>query len=261
MFCKKCGKEVRQEAVFCPNCGAPVSRFNLTGKIFCKHCGARIAAGNSFCSNCGNPIEQSICLTKTQQMRKKNRSFISLLFGMLIFVVIIIVIVGNNGINNNPTNPVEVVYNAITNTEANLNTAKKMLDQLPDPILERVLNDSSKVSEDDLAEGLLTSIKHQAYIYEDSNPSYEIVLSEQLSMNYIEELERDYISCGININIENAFQVEVKGTATTQKGEKRTASMKMISLQINGYWYMDYTTWFGGKLIMDLASLYSIYDV
>ncbi len=42
MFCKKCGKEIRQEAVFCPNCGAPVSRFNLTGKIFCKHCGKEI---------------------------------------------------------------------------------------------------------------------------------------------------------------------------------------------------------------------------
>ena len=48
--CPSCGKPVRADAKFCPNCGAKL-------ELTCSECGASLRAGSKFCDNCGATVE------------------------------------------------------------------------------------------------------------------------------------------------------------------------------------------------------------
>ncbi len=49
MFCRNCGKEVAQQAIFCPSCGcAPTA-----GKNFCQNCGQPTDSVAEVCIKCG----------------------------------------------------------------------------------------------------------------------------------------------------------------------------------------------------------------
>jgi hypothetical protein len=49
MFCRNCGKEMAQQAIFCPSCGcAPAS-----GKKFCQNCGKPTDPIAEVCVKCG----------------------------------------------------------------------------------------------------------------------------------------------------------------------------------------------------------------
>jgi len=48
--CPSCGRPVRADAKFCPNCG---TKLELT----CSGCGASLRAGSKFCDNCGASVE------------------------------------------------------------------------------------------------------------------------------------------------------------------------------------------------------------
>lgn len=74
MFCKYCGKELPDNAVFCSKCGKQLAvkdktetdseknaseiKHEETTKKFCKYCGAINAASAKFCSKCGKPPVQ-----------------------------------------------------------------------------------------------------------------------------------------------------------------------------------------------------------
>jgi TM2 domain-containing membrane protein YozV/RNA polymerase subunit RPABC4/transcription elongation factor Spt4 len=49
MFCRNCGKEVPQQAVFCPGCGSR----SLTGSNFCQNCGTQVNLQAEVCVKCG----------------------------------------------------------------------------------------------------------------------------------------------------------------------------------------------------------------
>jgi len=50
MACPSCGKSVRSDAKFCPNCGAKL-------EMTCGECGASLRTGSKFCDNCGASVE------------------------------------------------------------------------------------------------------------------------------------------------------------------------------------------------------------
>lgn len=50
MACPSCGKPVREDAKFCPNCGAKLT-------LTCGECGASLRPGSKFCDDCGAPVE------------------------------------------------------------------------------------------------------------------------------------------------------------------------------------------------------------
>ena len=74
MFCKYCGKELPDNAVFCSKCGKQLAvkdktetdseknaseiKHEETTKKFCKYCGAINAASAKFCSKCGKTLVQ-----------------------------------------------------------------------------------------------------------------------------------------------------------------------------------------------------------
>lgn len=53
MFCKNCGKQISDDANFCPCCGYGVLEDDGS---HCPNCGAEIAADANFCSKCGKTL-------------------------------------------------------------------------------------------------------------------------------------------------------------------------------------------------------------
>lgn len=52
--CPECGREISDQALSCPNCGAPVKS---TDKKFCKFCGEQIDKECVVCPKCGKQVE------------------------------------------------------------------------------------------------------------------------------------------------------------------------------------------------------------
>ena len=50
MYCTSCGKQMPDDAKFCPSCGQGL------GAEACS-CGAEVPAGAKFCPGCGKPVE------------------------------------------------------------------------------------------------------------------------------------------------------------------------------------------------------------
>ena len=48
--CPSCGKPVRANAKFCPECGAKL-------QVSCSECGATLRPGSKFCDSCGAPVQ------------------------------------------------------------------------------------------------------------------------------------------------------------------------------------------------------------
>jgi predicted nucleic acid-binding Zn ribbon protein len=62
-FCRKCGKPIQADALFCPNCGEVVSgkkpsvKAQVPGSAdVCPQCGKPIRPGAKFCRNCGKAL-------------------------------------------------------------------------------------------------------------------------------------------------------------------------------------------------------------
>ena len=62
MYCRPCGKEVRQQAVVCVSCGcAP-----LAGNKFCPSCGAETPPSAVVCTKCGAGLSQATAAASGQ---------------------------------------------------------------------------------------------------------------------------------------------------------------------------------------------------
>ena len=71
-FCTHCGKELLDEAIFCPGCGCEAPKHQTvqavqTGtKKFCSYCGAEVLPQAVVCPKCGCPInKQEVTKNKT----------------------------------------------------------------------------------------------------------------------------------------------------------------------------------------------------
>lgn len=54
MFCKNCGKEIRNDAVICPECGVAIeNQAKSEDTIFCSNCGQKINKKALICPHCG----------------------------------------------------------------------------------------------------------------------------------------------------------------------------------------------------------------
>lgn len=49
MYCRNCGREIAEQAIFCPSCGAAPT----TGNKFCQNCGQPTDPAAEVCIKCG----------------------------------------------------------------------------------------------------------------------------------------------------------------------------------------------------------------
>ena len=58
MFCNKCGKFIKDDTDFCPECGNKIVRETKVDNnvTFCNQCGKKIEGDTVFCPGCGNKI-------------------------------------------------------------------------------------------------------------------------------------------------------------------------------------------------------------
>lgn len=56
MRCSKCGREMPDDSLFCPECGVEQiveKKVEEKEEKYCANCGCRIPEGSSFCPECG----------------------------------------------------------------------------------------------------------------------------------------------------------------------------------------------------------------
>jgi membrane protease subunit (stomatin/prohibitin family) len=70
MFCSACGKQVADQATFCPGCGAPVSQPAAgqaapaqAARKFCPNCGTALDPLAAVCVKCGSGVPHKDFLT------------------------------------------------------------------------------------------------------------------------------------------------------------------------------------------------------
>ena len=111
MYCKKCGKEIREDSKFCVHCGATVQM--------------------------GRAQEQSVEKERSQLMekREKNIPIVAVVLGILLVIAIIVVVIllGNKG-NNTETKVTESSSSEITEeVEAKITTSEEMSVTIQEP--------------------------------------------------------------------------------------------------------------------------------
>lgn len=73
-FCAKCGKELFDEAVFCPSCGCPCGSSNIyqTQKKYCSKCGNEINPEAVVCVHCGCAVENAANTARNSIPQKRE---------------------------------------------------------------------------------------------------------------------------------------------------------------------------------------------
>lgn len=73
--CKECGREISDQAISCPHCGAPVVR-----EIFCQKCGTRIPADTRYCPTCGAAVSGTMSVAAKDKL---TAGILAILLGSL----------------------------------------------------------------------------------------------------------------------------------------------------------------------------------
>ena len=96
-FCRKCGKELMDEAVICVGCGCPVSQTaNIqpaTPKKFCTHCGKEVPEQATVCMNCGCPVTSAAPNGPTIAKRQYKHNLDAIIYSVLGVLSIVLLFV------------------------------------------------------------------------------------------------------------------------------------------------------------------------
>lgn len=96
-FCRKCGKELMDEAVICVGCGCPVSQTaNIqpaTPKKFCTHCGKEVPEQATVCMNCGCPVTSAAPNGPTIAKRQYKHNLDAIIYSVLGVLSIVLLLV------------------------------------------------------------------------------------------------------------------------------------------------------------------------
>ena len=79
MRCSRCGKEIPNDSVFCPECGAEQTTEEKTEenekKIRCPKCGSEIPEDSVFCPECGNSVRENVLQKKIHPQKIIHKIF------------------------------------------------------------------------------------------------------------------------------------------------------------------------------------------
>lgn len=100
MYCRRCGKELKEGQLFCTACGMKVSKpaesslqetdSQQAGKLVCSYCGSTLKENAKFCTQCGKPVKASEA-EPDKGLKKSQKIWIAA--GVLVFFIILILVV------------------------------------------------------------------------------------------------------------------------------------------------------------------------
>ena len=81
MYCSNCGRELKEDALFCPYCGKSVNSI-----FFCSNCGGKLEKSEKFCPHCGakTVMNQGIKSSSVDLLYKLNelKNYLLVKFGL-----------------------------------------------------------------------------------------------------------------------------------------------------------------------------------
>ncbi len=228
-FCKKCGNQLHDGAQFCPQCGEPVGQINPGPDYNGGYAGP---SDTGFRQGYAGP-----------QPVKKSRKPLFIVIGFAVAAaaaVIVLLLVLRGG--NSHTTPVEVTLDAMTSDRISRSSAQDILDQLPDPMIDYILDSyDSYMTESDLVDLMADELGPISDSLNAYDLSYEILESTQLDIVEILDLEDEYAAMDINMKIDDAYTVEVL-LRGEYEGETYREIAELITIQVDGTWYLDYSS-------------------
>lgn len=100
MYCRRCGKELKEGQLFCTACGMKVSKpaesslqetdSQQAGKLVCSYCGSTLKENAKFCTQCGKPVKASEA-EPDKGLKKSQKMWIAA--GIIVVLIILIMVV------------------------------------------------------------------------------------------------------------------------------------------------------------------------
>lgn len=100
MYCRRCGKELKEGQLFCTACGMKVSKpaesslqetdSQQAGKQVCSYCGSTLKENAKFCTQCGKPVKASEA-EPDKGLKKSQKMWIAA--GIIVVLIILIMVV------------------------------------------------------------------------------------------------------------------------------------------------------------------------
>ena len=101
MYCRCCGAQMDDDAIFCSKCGT--NKDSNENFAYCEKCGTKISDGDVFCTGCGNFVSEDAIKKykeEKQRLEKENKEKVKkenmlrpkIFIGIIVFIIILYII-------------------------------------------------------------------------------------------------------------------------------------------------------------------------
>ena len=215
---------------------------------FCKKCGNQLNAGAQFCPRCGEPVSQPASDYQPTNFSQpvptapnKSKAPLFILIGIAAAVVLVIVLLLRGCGGAAYEKPVKVMLDTMISGKYDMKTAQKMVDQIPDPVIDAMIEDYGAYdTEREFVEELAGELEDMADDISEYNPSYKTTGTKKMDSDDIETLEEQYSDyIDVDLKISEAYTIKVS-LYSTEDGEENKEKAELNTIKVKGKWYLDY---------------------
>ena len=223
MFCKYCGEQTPDNAVFCKKCGG-----KLIDEKKIERNNERLVMNSSTRHKTGFKIRPSI---------------------VVIVAVVLVLIIALSQLlgGRNYKKTVDIFFEAVLDGDG-----KEILKTLPDEMIEYLMEEEGFDSREEAEEELEDSIGNPKELLDnaygdDWTYKYEIVNAEEYSSDELETLKETYQEEIPDIKIKDAKKVTLKLTIEAEEIGEQSNTIDLSVIKIGKKWYKK-TYFFGGQI-------------
>ena len=225
-------------------------------EMFCSKCGTEIEVGNKFCQKCGEKlpiIEEN--LQGTQEVNHQTYRPVSInnnptsikrpkWIGVIIVGVIVVLAIGFATNSIGGRNAKSVIKKLVEGSmEGN---GKKLVDLFPQELIDGICEEEGYLNKKEMISVLDEQLQIQLEQVDDTygkgwKYSYEIVETEDYSVDDLRELRQDYQEdYDVKLAIEEAKEVRIEITTSSKDGKNSsTSTMTVDIIKIEDSWYIN----------------------
>lgn len=207
--------------------------------MFCGKCGTKNADNAKFCANCGaqlgNRVPVNTASVSMSGQNDKNRMIGMIAAGVIVVLVVIFAIFLFGGRSYKST--IKKYVDAQFDTDA-----EAIFDLMPDKMIDYMLDEEVYDSDDlddliDEADEALQDFMDylDSYIGEDWKVSYEIIDTEDIKGDDLDDIQDAYEDAGVKVTAAKKVELEI----TLSSDETISASLEIPLIKIGRTWYLD----------------------